>query len=140
MFSEIIREIKNLKTDKKTLRGFCIQFAFILILLRIVFLRDSEYKIYFEYLSAVFVLIGLIYPKAVKYFYVLWMGIAFILGAVVSRIILSITFYLVFTPVGLLLKIVFKKDLLDEKLRPEARSYWEPHEQAKDNEQYTKPF
>jgi hypothetical protein len=51
------------------------------------------------------------------------MGLAVIMGHMMSRIILSLMFFLIFTPVGLFLR-VFRKDILKEKIDVNADSYW----------------
>lgn len=45
------------------------------------------------------------------------------IGWVNTRLLLGIIFYLVFTPLGLLLRL-FGKDMLNRKLEPEAKTYW----------------
>ena len=52
-----------------------------------------------------------------------WMAFAFVLGWINARVLLGLFFYLVLTPLGLLLRIS-GKDLLDEKIDRSARSYW----------------
>ena len=50
-----------------------------------------------------------------KPFYKCWMAVAHLIGNVITGIILSILFYLVFGVAGLILRAL-KKDLLDRKL------------------------
>jgi hypothetical protein len=52
-----------------------------------------------------------------------WMGVAVVLGYFMSRIILSLLFYLVVTPIGLAMKLM-GKDVLNEKWDRKAESYW----------------
>ncbi len=58
-----------------------------------------------------------------KRFYARWMQVAHAIGTVVTGIILSLVFYFVFTPIGIVLRLL-KKDLLDRGLDDRARSYW----------------
>ncbi len=53
----------------------------------------------------------------------IWMMVAVILGWVMTRIILSILFYLVITPISLLGRL-FGKRFLDLKIDRSATSYW----------------
>jgi hypothetical protein len=62
------------------------------------------------------------YP-VLKPLYTVWMLFAFALGWVNTRLLLGAFFYLVVTPIGLLLRLT-GKDLLDEKIDPSAKSYW----------------
>ena len=62
------------------------------------------------------------------------------IGWVSTRILLSIIFYIIFAPIGIILKLI-RKDLLDERLDKDAKSYWN----KKDNgvfakEQYERQF
>jgi hypothetical protein len=52
------------------------------------------------------------------------MGLAIVLGFVMSRVILTILYYLVLTPIGLLAKFVGKKFMI-LKYDKSAKSYWE---------------
>ena len=66
---------------------------------------------------------GLLYPKMLKPLYNSWMIIALTIGFVMSRILLAVLFYLVFTPVGLFMRML-NKDPLDRKSDPSVDSYW----------------
>ena len=59
-----------------------------------------------------------------------WMALAGVLGFIVSHIILTVLFYCVFTPIGLIARI-FRADLLDKRLDSRAATYWKPHLAAK---------
>ena len=70
-----------------------------------------------------FLFFGLVFPLILKPIYILWMSFAVVMGFIVSHIILSLIFGLVFTPAGLLIRLL-RKDPLDEKINPQAESYW----------------
>ena len=72
--------------------------------------------------------VGAILPRALKWVYIAWMSIAFALGFVMAHVILTLFFYLVITPVGLLARLV-GKDFLSLKLDRSVKSYWLPREQ-----------
>ena len=69
-----------------------------------------------------------------------WMSLAVILGYIMTRLLLSIIYYLVFTPVRLIFWII-QKDPLYRKQDPSAESYWlqrksEPYEKQFSEKQY----
>jgi hypothetical protein len=67
-------------------------------------------------------LIGLFVPVAARTFHRFWMGIAAVLGYVNSRILLSLLYYGMFTPVGLVRRLIGRDPL---KRRGAAQSsYW----------------
>lgn len=64
----------------------------------------------------------LAYP-VMKPIHIAWMMFAQVLGWISTRIVLSIFFYLVLTPGGLLIRM-FGKDLLDQRIDRSATTYW----------------
>ncbi len=73
--------------------------------------------------AAFFLFFSIVWPKVLLPLYKIWIKIGDFIGGIVSRIILIVLFFLVFTPVGLFLKL-FRKDLLNKKIDPKAKSYW----------------
>jgi hypothetical protein len=63
-------------------------------------------------------------PATLKYIHGTWMIFSLALGWIVTRILLTIAFFLVLTPVGLLQRL-FGKQALDVALKPDAVSYWQ---------------
>jgi hypothetical protein len=63
---------------------------------------------------------GLIYPEILK----VWMGFAIVLGFIMSRVILTIFFYTILTPISLLAKL-FRKKFMVLKYDKSAETYWE---------------
>lgn len=61
--------------------------------------------------------------KPLKPVYDLWMKFAAVLAWVNTRIILIVMFYLVFTPIGLIMRI-FGMDVLGLKIERNKESYW----------------
>lgn len=69
-----------------------------------------------------------------------WMRFAAAVGAFNARIILGLAYYLVITPVGLVMRL-FGRDPLDRRLRT-GESYWRrrPAEPAPTRERYARQF
>lgn len=57
------------------------------------------------------------------------MTVSFHIGQVMGKIMLTVFFLLVLTPLGLLLRLL-RKDLLALKKKPDATTYWHPAEPA----------
>ena len=74
-------------------------------------------------LSMVYVVV----PPLRRWIFVGWIYAAFPIGWTVSHVLLASIYYLVFTPIGLLLRLI-KGDPLERQLDPSAASYWRPHE------------
>ena len=59
--------------------------------------------------------------------YLGWIYATFPIGFVLSHLVLGAVFYLVFTPLGLLMRL-FGYDPLRRRFDPEATSYWVEHD------------
>lgn len=82
--------------------------AIVLLLLLVAASRRRE-----GYLIAAMVLhvLNMIWPQVYKPFAVLWFGLSDLMGAVVSKIMLSIVFFGVLTPIGMLRRLLGKDSL-----------------------------
>ena len=81
-------------------------------------------------IGGLLLLAGLILPELLTVPYFLWMSMADGLMWFNTRLILIIVFYLVLTPIGLLMR-AFGKRPLDLKIEPGRKSYWKPREKQK---------
>jgi hypothetical protein len=68
--------------------------------------------------------VGLVKPSAVRFVYLALTVLTFPLGWVVSRVLLAVLYYGLFTPLGLLFRLL-GRDGLTLRRRPDAESYWE---------------
>ena len=85
------------------------------------------------------ILIGLVSPGASRIFHHGWMRFAGALGYVNSRILLSLMFYLVFTPYGLVMRL-FGRDTMNRR-GAGKRSYWIPRVKTRqERQQYERLF
>ena len=122
----IREDIKQLKTDDRELRKFGIVVGGVFALLGALFLwRHKSYWPYLVWPGVSLFLFGLALPRALKWVYIAWMSMAFVLGFVMAHVILTFFFHLVITPVGLAAR-AFGQDFLSLKLNREAKSYWIP--------------
>ena len=117
-------EIKQLKTGQRELRKFGFLVGAVFTLLGVWFRwRGKGRYPYFLAPGAVLVVLGTVAPRALRLIYVGWMSLAFLLGFVVSNILLTLFFYLVVTPIGLVARLA-GKDFLNRKLDAQTESYW----------------
>ena len=70
-------------------------------------------------------MLGLAAPRALRPVFVAWMTLALAMGFVMTRVLLSLFFFLVLTPAGLLRRTFGRSPVLTRP-DPEARSYWIP--------------
>ena len=138
----LIEEIKNIKSSKKELRKFGITVGIVLGLLGgFLWLKGKDWYYILLALSFFLLFFGIILPIALKPIQKIWMSLALILGWIMTRVILSLMFYLVFFPIGMLARI-FGKDFLDQKRDTDVKSYWilRKSEPQRPKEAYEKQF
>jgi hypothetical protein len=120
--------MKKIQATEKELKKFGITFAIIFAIIGsyLLYKNSDNYK-WFAIVSGLFLLSGLTIPKILKPIYKGWMLFAFALGWFNARLLLGIMFYLVFTPVGFIMKLL-RKELLDLKIDKNATTYWKKRE------------
>ena len=120
----MFEEIKHIKTGKKELRSFGVTIGIILLLIAgFLFYKEKESFQLFIYIASSFIGIGFIIPILLKPIYIIWMTFAIILGWFMTRVILSLLFFVIITPIGIILRL-FGKDFLDIKKQATEESYW----------------
>ena len=66
-------------------------------------------------------------PPLRKWLYLGWMYAAFPIGWTISHVVLALVYYLVFTPIGLIMRLL-GHDPLHRKFDRQATTYWTPHD------------
>jgi len=93
----------------------------------------------FVTVSVLIALIGLFSSWLTAKIAWLWTGLSKILGAVMSRVILGLTFYLFLFPVAILARIFRKKDSMQLK-RHNRDSYYSPRDHSYTKEDLENPW
>jgi hypothetical protein len=128
----------NLKEAKK----FGLILAFILLVIGTTHffkghIRASAWLYSF---SAVSFFIAALLPSFLMPVYIIFIKIAHVIGWVNTRIILCIIFYLIVSPIGLVMRL-FKKSPLEKQIDKNKDSYWIKKEYiSKDIGHYEKAF
>ncbi|MHC4741422.1 MAG: SxtJ family membrane protein [Planctomycetota bacterium] len=138
----IIEEIKNIDSSPRQLRNFAFVMAAGLAFIGVLLLLGGgTYYWYFFIASGLFICPGLLVKPALIPLQKVWMTFSIIMGWFMTRLILCILFFLVLTPMALLLKLL-RKDLLNIKFDKESsQSYWIPRKTDESQEpDYTKQF
>jgi hypothetical protein len=119
-------DLEKLKTGARELRKFGLMVGGVFVLIGVLFLlRQRSSYVIFVGVGAVLMTLGGIWPRALKYVYLAWMALAFALGLIMSNVILTLFFFLLVTPIGLVARL-FQKDFLARKWNKQAASYWIP--------------
>jgi len=83
--------------------------------------------------------IGLLFPAFMKPIFVGWMVAVFPIGWTISHVVLAATYYLVFTPLGCMMRLA-GYDPMRCKFDRQASSYWTPHQQPQDKSAYFRQY
>ena len=104
-------------------KSFGIVFFIVFLLISLYPLTNHEnIRIWSLITSLIFLILGLLNSKILNPFNKLWFKFGMILGRIISPIIMSIIFFLVVTPIALIMKLL-KKDLLNLKFN-KTNTYW----------------
>ena len=123
---EISKEIKALDTSSKEIRKFGLVIAIALgVIGSFVYVKFGNFDVvgWLWGIGLLFLILGFILPSVLRPVYRIWMLLAYFIGGIVSRVILTVLFYVVLTPTGLVLRL-FGKDVLDQKFDKRQESYW----------------
>ncbi|HID40226.1 MAG TPA: hypothetical protein EYP36_12035 [Calditrichaeota bacterium] len=129
---DVKSELARLDYGSKSLKHFGWLVGGILIILAAFFYyRRFSFTMIGLFFSAGFLLTVFSFtaPRQLKHVYKGWMALAFLLGWLMSRILLTLIFYAIITPLGIAAKL-FGKQFLALKTDPKSKSYWVRREQA----------
>ncbi len=131
--SDVRDELQQLKKSGPELRKFGLLVGAVFLLFGVAgFFKHWSAEIFVTAgaIGILLLLCGWLRPAVLKRAYVVWMGIAFVLGWVVSRLILIVLFYVVLTPLGIVARLSGKKFIATE-FRTQRVSLWIAKESAK---------
>ena len=136
----MIAEIKNIKSEKSDLRKFGITIGVILLVISGILLwKEKESFQIFLAIGITLFFTAIAIPSVLKPVYWIWMIFAIILGWFMTRVILSLLFYVVFTSIGLTLRF-FGKQYLELQWDKSKESYWNFRTNEQQKENYEKQF
>ncbi|MBX2859796.1 MAG: hypothetical protein KTR14_01080 [Vampirovibrio sp.] len=103
--------------------GWTFAVVFLVLGIAIPLLKHEAIQIWPFWVSGVFAVITMVAPKLLAPLKLIWFKFGLLLHKIISPIILGIIYYGIFTPTGLILKML-GKDLLRLKLDKSANTYW----------------
>jgi hypothetical protein len=116
--------IEQVNASRKNVKNFGFLFGGIFLVVSLFMLyRGNGAWVWVVVAALVFGAGGAAFYSLMKPVYTAWMLFAFVLGWINTRVLLGAFFYLVMTPLGLILRWS-GKDLLDERIDRGAASYW----------------
>lgn len=122
---DVAQELGELDTSRRSLRKFGIIVGAVFLIIGAVYMwRGHRLPVYIlGAIGGYLLVIGALAPGSLKHIYKLWMGMAFAMGWVVSRVLLVLLFYIIMTSIAIIARI-FRKQFLDTQFRDGRTSYW----------------
>ena len=104
-------------------RSFGIVFFIVFLLIAFyLLLKGNDLRIWSLVVSFVFLVLGLINSKILTPLNRLWFKFGLLLGKFISPLVMGIIFFVVVTPIGIIMRLL-KKDLLNLKYN-KKETYW----------------
>ena len=97
-------------------------FVVFLIIATYPLINGDDLRLWSLIISIIFLFLGLVNSKILNPLNKLWFKFGIFLGKIISPLIMGIIFFLVVTPIGLLMRLL-NKDLLNLKFNNNS-SYW----------------
>ena len=85
--------------------------------------NEMSPNIYLIIISVIFIILGLLNSKLLSPLNNLWIKFGEILGKVIAPIVMAVVYFLILTPISLLVRL-FGKDLIEMKFNNNVKSYW----------------
>ena len=105
-------------------KSFGLLFFVVFLIIGLWPLKNGEnINFYFITASVIFLFLGLINSKLLSPLNKSWIKLGEILGIIIAPIVMALVYFVILTPVSLIVRI-FGKDLLSLKLLKEKETYW----------------
>lgn len=116
--------VSHFKIEQGSERGFGLVFAAVfLIIFLFPLIRHGTSHYWALATAAAFAVAAFAAPRVLKPLNTLWFKFGMLLGAVIAPLVMMIIFFLVVTPIGLLMRL-FGKDPLRLKRTGNEKTYW----------------
>ena len=116
------------RQKRKQLRQFGLMVGGVLVLIGLWKLYQGKHetaRLILWLVGGLLVITGSIVPTLLTPVYWIWMKLAHLLGWVNTRLLLGIIFFVIITPMAVVMKI-FGRDALNRKIDKNVDSYWIP--------------
>lgn len=112
------------QSTSKDLRqfGLLVGSVFVVIGLWPLAFRSEPPRLWAMILGSLLIVLGAVVPQSLKQVHSGWMKIGHVLGAINTKIILGIIYYLLITPMGLVMRLM-GKDSMHRTLAKETTTY-----------------
>lgn len=136
----ITEELKRLKVTTKTLKEFGFLVGGIFCALAVFSQwKGHGHAVFFAVPGIALLVPAFVCPGILRRPYLGWMTLAFMMGWVMTRVILSILFFLVILPVSLFARLTGTR-FLDLNMNRKKETYWEKKKVSEVSNPYERQF
>ena len=140
MWEEIETNPKTVREFGFILTGFFVLAPLVVSIIRIFFAHQGfHYRLNWLVLAIAAFLINIFLPQVMTLIYHVAIFITHPISWVMMRVMLGILFYVVLSPVSIIMQLL-GKDILDQKINKNAASYWKKHTPRANIEGYERLF
>ena len=112
------------KKKESSNRSFGIVFFVVFLIIGLWPLKNGDnLNVYFVAISGIFLILGLINSKLLSPLNKIWIKLGEVLGIIIAPIVMFLVYFVVLTPVSLIVRL-FGKDLLGLMFLKKKDSYW----------------
>ena len=117
-------ELQHISQTARDVRKFGVTIGSVLVLLAVVlWWKEKPSASAYALAGVLFSGVTWLMPNLMRPLYRAWMTLALLMGFVMTRVLLTVLFFGLFTPIAVIARLV-GKDLLQERFAPGATSYW----------------
>ncbi len=126
-----ITKVKKIQYNNQKIREFAVFFSLIIIV-GLLFFDVSDTGRNYLYLFLVYLLASILKPAMLRYVFVIWMFLSFVLGDLIFGILFAFFYYLLITPIAYIMRMK-KGDFLQKKYNKNLKTYWVDYDQERIN-------
>jgi hypothetical protein len=114
----------HILTEQGSEKSFGIVFSIVFLIVALYPLINSEdFHLWAFIVSAIFLILAIIAPRTLSGLNKLWFKFGLLLGSIIAPIVMALVYFFTVLPTGLIMRLL-GKDLLNQKLDKNAKSYW----------------
>ena len=114
----------HIPTEQSSEKSFGVILAIVFLIISLYPLTNAkELHLWALIVSAVFLLLAFVAPKALAFPNKLWFKFGLLLGSIIAPIVMAMVYFITVLPTGIIMRVL-GKDILKQKLDKSAKSYW----------------
>ncbi len=111
-------------TEQSSPKSFGVVFAIVFLVIALYPLTNSgNIRFWALIISVIFLLLAFVAPQVLALPNKLWFKFGILLGSIIAPVVMALVYFITVLPTGLIMRFL-GKDLLEQKLDKNTKSYW----------------